>query len=64
MKTYVSKDLCISCELCPSLSPALYKMDSDGKAVAIKSDNLTQQEGIEANEAADSCPSDAISVVS
>ena len=62
MKTKVSKDLCISCALCPSLSPDLYKMDNDNKAIALKTGDLTSQEAIEANEAADSCPSDAIIV--
>lgn len=62
MKTSVSKELCIGCELCPSLSPELYQMDPDGKAFALKQGDLTELEGIEAHEAADSCPVDAIMV--
>lgn len=62
MKTSVSKETCIGCELCPSLSPDLYRMDPDGKASAIKQGDLSEQEGIEAHEAADSCPVDAIMV--
>lgn len=62
MKTVVSKDLCISCGLCPSLAPDLYKMDDDDKAIVIKDGELNQQELIDANEAADSCPSNAITV--
>ena len=62
MKTIVSKDLCISCELCPAIAPDLYKMDDDDKAIVLKEDDLSQQELIDANEAADSCPTNAITV--
>jgi len=62
MKTSVSKELCIGCALCPSLSPDLYEMDDDDKAVALKTGELNEQETIDAKEAADSCPVDAISV--
>ena len=62
MKTSVSKELCIGCALCPSLSPDLYEMGGDDKAVALKTDELSEQEAIDAREAADSCPSDAITV--
>ena len=62
MKTTVSKDLCIGCALCPSLSPDLYKMEKDDKAAAIKTGELDAKETIEAKEAADSCPTGAISV--
>ena len=61
MKTTVSKELCIGCALCPSLSPDLYEMDDDGKAIVIK-DELSDQDVIEAKEAATSCPVDAIEV--
>ena len=61
MKTEVIKEKCISCALCPSLSE-LYAMGDDDKAVAVKTDDLTDQEEIEAKEAADSCPSEAIFV--
>ncbi len=62
MKTKVIEEKCIGCALCSSLSPDLYKMDENDKAVVIKSGDLSDQEAIEANEAADSCPSDAIEV--
>lgn len=61
MKTIVSKDLCIGCQLCPSISPSLYKMDGDGKAKAQK-EELSEDEVQEANVAASSCPVDAIIV--
>ncbi len=62
MKTQVSKDLCIGCELCPSLEPSLYRMDDDGLAVAVKNSTLSDEEAEKAREAAESCPVDAISV--
>lgn len=61
MKTIVSKDICIGCGLCPSLSPELYKMDNDGKAKAVK-DELSDDEIGEAKMTASSCPVDAITV--
>lgn len=61
MKTEVIKDLCIGCELCPSIAPELYEMDGDGKAVSIKG-SLNIEEVVEANEAAASCPVEAITV--
>jgi len=45
MKTFVSKELCISCELCPDIAPDLYEMDEeDDKAIAIKDDDLSEEE--------------------
>ena len=61
LKNLVSKELCIGCELCPSLAPELYRMDDDGKAVSIKED-ISSEERVDAKEAADSCPTNAISV--
>ena len=60
MYTKVSKDLCIGCGLCPAMCPDIYKMDNDGKAVVMKSD-VHGHEAVEACEAADSCPTHAIS---
>jgi len=62
MKTAVLKDLCIGCGLCPNVAPDVYKMDDDGKAIAIKTGELSEQEAVDANEAKDSCPVEAISV--
>ena len=60
MKTIISKDLCISCELCPEIAPDLYTMDEDGKAVAIIEDELSDEEVDLAMEAVDNCPTGAI----
>lgn len=61
MKTRVSKDLCIGCGLCPSIAPALYQMDDDGKASAIRED-IVEEDIEKAREAADSCPVEAIEI--
>lgn len=61
MKTKVSKDLCIGCGLCPDISPELYAMDDDGLAIAIN-EEIGNDKSMEAHEAADSCPVDAIFV--
>ncbi|HLR36033.1 MAG TPA: ferredoxin [Tissierellales bacterium] len=61
MKAEVNKDLCIGCELCPSICPEVFSMDDDGLAVAIDEeldDNVIDS----AKEAEDSCPVDAITV--
>lgn len=61
MKTYVDQDTCIGCELCASMCPEVYTMNDDGKSVAIEGDvpdNLKDS----ANEAANSCPVDAIEI--
>ena len=61
MKAHVDKDTCIGCGLCPSICPEVFEMDDDGKAKAISSDVPSGEED-GAQEAADSCPVDAISV--
>lgn len=60
MRTEVSKDLCISCGLCPDIAPELYKFDENEKAYALKEENLSEDEFEKALEAAGSCPVDAI----
>lgn len=61
MKTRLDKGLCIGCELCTDIAPRIYRMDSDGKAMALKSE-LDADDGELAAEAADGCPTDAISL--
>ncbi len=61
MKANVDKDTCIGCGLCPSICPDVFDMDDDGKAHTIVDEVPTGNEG-EAQDAADSCPVDAISV--
>lgn len=59
LKTVVSKELCIGCEMCVDIAPKLYQMENDGKAAAIKGE-LSPEEYSGAAEAADACPTEAI----
>lgn len=61
MKANVDKDTCIGCGMCPSICPDVFDMDDDGKAHTIVDEVPAGKEG-EAQDAADSCPVDAISV--
>lgn len=61
MKAHVDKDICIGCGLCPSICCEVFEMDDDGKAVAYTPDVPADCED-SAQEAADSCPVEAISV--
>ncbi len=61
MKAKVDKDTCIGCELCPSICPDVFSMDSDGLAIAIN-DDVPESSQDDALEAESSCPVDAISV--
>ncbi|SKA82799.1 ferredoxin [Clostridium sp. USBA 49] len=61
MRAYVDKESCISCELCPSLCPDVFKMEDDGKAGAITGE--IPEDAVEAaQEAEQSCPVNAISI--
>lgn len=59
MKAFVDKDTCIGCGLCPSICGEVFSMDDDEKAVAITSDVPEELED-DTNEAAASCPVEAI----
>lgn len=61
MKACVDKDLCIGCGLCESISPAVFKMDDEGKAEAIK-EELSPELQNEAEDARLQCPVDAITI--
>ncbi|TCT12115.1 ferredoxin [Natranaerovirga pectinivora] len=61
MKAHVDKEACIGCELCPSICPEVYRMEDDGLAVAIDVDVPSEHEDA-AQEAAESCPTDAIEI--
>ena len=61
MKAFVDKDECISCGLCESICPEVFQTDDDGTAVAI--DEELEGEKLDcAQEAAEQCPTDAITV--
>ncbi|HOB91113.1 MAG: ferredoxin [Bacillota bacterium] len=61
MKATVDKDLCISCGLCIQTCPDVFDWDDDDKAVAID-EEVPEEFEDEVYEAADGCPTDAISV--
>lgn len=59
MNPKVDKDLCISCGLCTEICPDVFELGPDDKAT-VKDDADLDAECIE--EAADSCPTEAIAV--
>ncbi|AKN30576.1 ferredoxin [Clostridium carboxidivorans P7] len=61
MKANVDKDTCIGCGLCPDVCPEVFQMDDDGKAKAM-GDAVPSGQESSAQEAADQCPVNAISV--
>ncbi len=61
MKAFVDKDLCISCGLCVQTCPDVFSWDDDDKAEAIDAEVPEELEE-DVQEAADGCPTDAISV--
>lgn len=61
MKAYVDKDACIGCELCVEICPEIFEMEDDGLAVA-KDSEIPEDLLEDAQEAEESCPTDAIIV--
>lgn len=61
MKAYVDKETCIGCELCTEICPEIFEMEDDGLAVA-KDSEIPEDLLEDAQEAEDSCPTDAIIV--
>jgi ferredoxin len=57
----VDKDTCISCGLCTSICPEVFEMEDDGKAGTIV-DAVPSGAEDSAQEAASSCPTNAIAV--
>ena len=57
-KVSVNKDLCIGCGLCTSFAPEVFVIGDDGLATPV----VPEVEGSEAEEAAQSCPVQAIEV--
>ncbi len=53
----VDKDLCISCATCINLCPDVFQFGDDGKSEVINQEGCN---GCDCQEAADSCPADAI----
>ncbi len=57
MAVKVDEETCIGCGVCESICPDVFKMNDDGKAEVVK------PEGADcAQEAADACPTGAITI--
>lgn len=61
MKAWVDKDGCISCGLCPTICPDVFRMGDDEKAEAYVEPVPPDAEDA-AREAADSCPVSVIHI--
>lgn len=61
MKATVDPDLCTGCELCVDTCPEVFEMNDDDLAVA-KVDVVPADAEESAQEAADDCPSEAITI--
>ncbi len=59
MKAFIDKTGCISCGLCTSICPAVFRMDDDGKATAILTD-VPEGAMEDAKEAEQSCPASTV----
>ncbi len=62
MKAIVDPDICIGCELCPTICPEVFQMGDDGLAHAISGKIAPELED-NASEAAQSCPVQAIKII-
>lgn len=61
MKASLDRDGCISCGLCPSICPDVFRMADDGVAEVYRADVPTEAEE-QAVEAQESCPVSVIFV--
>ncbi|HIP74461.1 MAG TPA: ferredoxin [Euryarchaeota archaeon] len=59
MKVRVDRDTCIGCGVCVALAPEYFKLDSEGKSVAVKEEVAPEDEE-KVRNAASSCPTQAI----
>lgn len=61
MKAIVDRDACIGCGLCTTICPEVFEMDDEDIAIVI-ADPVPVENEASAQEAADSCPTDAITI--
>ena len=62
MKAYVNQKACIRCGLCPTICPEVFSLDEAGSPAQAITDDVPQDYQIAAQEAADSCPTQAIRI--
>lgn len=62
MRAIVDKEDCIGCGLCPTVCPEVFEMQDDGKAGIIK-DGIEKEYIETSQEAAETCPVNAINIL-
>lgn len=62
MRTIVDRETCIGCSACVGIAPEIYELDDEGISVPIV-DFIKAEMLSLAQEAEESCPVDAISIV-
>ena len=62
MKAYVNQKACIRCGLCPTLCPEVFSLDEQGSPAQAITEEVPEGCMAAAQEAADSCPTSAITV--
>ncbi len=58
MRAYIDEDACIGCGACVDICPEVFEMDGD--VAVVKTGELLEEYEEKAEEAADSCPTEAI----
>ena len=60
MKAIIDEDLCTACELCVDICDAVFEMGDD--VAIVKVDEVPSDAEDDCNEAAESCPAEAIEI--
>lgn len=61
MKVAVNKDACIGCGACAAICEALFTLNDEGLST-LKKEEVKEEEKQEVRDAAESCPTGAITV--
>ncbi|MBI9049012.1 MAG: ferredoxin [Anaerolineaceae bacterium] len=59
MKIVITSD-CVTCGLCADIAPEIFRMDEELDIAVVIREPETDQETMQVQESADSCPSEAI----